>query len=213
MTLFWSHNGPFSRHVGIFHGLKRVTLGSKWAKNICLSIPNGPGSLLEKCVFDPFLTRFWSQNGLFSRHFGIFHGPKHVTMSAKWAKNTCLSIPSGRGTTLEKTIFSASGTLVDPLLAPTVRGPGCPPAPPREQFYGGLGISGDSEAWKPQKVGHCGWNTCPQNFDLSHVAQDDTKCVQSGPFSAIFGPFLGHIVELEGNKGLFVTGQSRSTLV
>ena len=35
----------------------------------------------------------------------------------------------------------------------------------------------------------------------------DTNGVQSGPFLAIFGPFLGHIVELEGNKGLLVTGQ------
>ena len=31
------------------------------------------------------------------------------------------------------------------------------------------------------------------------------------PFLAIFGPFLGHFVELEGNKGLLVTGQSRRT--
>ena len=35
-------------------------------------------------------------------------------------KNTCLSIPSGPGTTLEKIIFLAPGTLVDPPLAPTV---------------------------------------------------------------------------------------------
>ena len=31
------------------------------------------------------------------------------------------------------------------------------------------------------------------------------------PFLAIFGPFLGHIVELEGKKELFVMGQSRRT--
>ena len=31
------------------------------------------------------------------------------------------------------------------------------------------------------------------------------------PFLAIFGPFLGHIEGLEGNKRLFVTGQSRRT--
>ena len=35
------------------------------------------------------------------------------------------------------------------------------------------------------------------------------NCAQSGPFLAILGPFLGHTVELEGKKGLFVTGQSR----
>ena len=125
LTHFWSKNGPFSRHFGIFHGPKRVTTGSKWAKNTCLSIPNGPRSLLEKCIFDPFLTHFWSQNRPFSRHFGIFCGPKRVPGGSKWAKNTCLSVPSGLGTTLEKMIFFAPGTLVGPLLAPTVRGPGC----------------------------------------------------------------------------------------
>ena len=41
---------------------------------------------------------------------------------SKRAKNTCLSIPSGLGTTLEKMIFFAPGTLVEPPLAPTVRG-------------------------------------------------------------------------------------------
>ena len=105
---FWTHfcsqNGPFSRHFGIFHRPKHVTTRSKWAKNTCLSIPNGPKSLLEKCVFDPFLTHFWSQNSPFSMHFGIFHGPKRITTGSKWAKNTCLSIPSGLGTTLEKRI-------------------------------------------------------------------------------------------------------------
>ena len=77
-THFCSQNGPFSRHIGFFHGSKRVTTGSKRAKITCLCIPNGPGSLLEKCVFDPFLTHFGSQNSPFSRHFGIFHGPKRV---------------------------------------------------------------------------------------------------------------------------------------
>ena len=42
---------------------------------------------------------FWFQNGPFLSHFGIFHGPKRVTTSSKRAKNTCLSIPSGLGTT------------------------------------------------------------------------------------------------------------------
>ena len=114
---------------------------------------------LEKCIFDPFSTHFGGQNGPFSRHFGIFHGPKRATTGSKRPKSTCLSNPSGLGTTLEKIIFSAPGTLVDPPLAPTVCGPGCPPAPPSEQQYRGLGVSlGDSERWKPQKVGGCGWN-------------------------------------------------------
>ena len=108
-THFCSQSGPFSRHFGIFHGPKRVPTGSKWGKSTCLSIPNGPGSLLEKCGFDPFLTHFLSQNNPFSTHFWIFHGPKRATMGSKWAKNTCLSIPSRLGTTLKKMFFSPRG--------------------------------------------------------------------------------------------------------
>ena len=147
---FWSHNGPISRHFGIFHEAKRVISGSKWAKNTCLSIPNGPGSFLEKRVSDPFLTHCWSQNGPFSRNLGIFHGPKRATTGSKRPKNTCLSIPRGLGTTLEKINFFAPGTLVDPPLAPTVRGLADPPAAPSDHWYGGLRVSlGDYEASKP----------------------------------------------------------------
>ena len=114
-------------------GLNSVKMGSKRAKTTCLSIINGPGSLLEKRVFDPFLPHCWSQNGTFSRHFGIFHGPKRATKGSKRPrKNTCLSIPSGLGTTLEKTIFFAPGTPVAPPLAPTVRRLAGPPAAPSD---------------------------------------------------------------------------------
>ena len=115
-----------------WRGLNAVKTGSKRAKNTCLSTPNGPGSLLEKRLFDPFLTHFCTQNGPFSRHFVIFHGPKRATRGSKWAKTTCLSIPSGLGTTLEKLIFFALGTLVDPPLAPTVCGLAGPPAAPSD---------------------------------------------------------------------------------
>ena len=53
-------------------------------------------------------------------------------MGPKCANNTCLSIASGLGKILKKMLFFALGTLVDPLYAPTVRGPGCPPAPPSD---------------------------------------------------------------------------------
>ena len=39
----------------------------------------------------------------------------------------------------------------------------------------------------------------------------DINNAHSSQLVAIFGPFLGYIVELEGNKGLFVTGQLRGT--
>ena len=114
-------------HFGIFHGPKRVTTGSKWAKNTCLSIQNGPASVLEKCVFDPFLTHFLVLKRLIFKAFWIFHGPKRAPTRSKRPKNTRLSISSGLVTTLKKIIFSAPGTLVDPPLAAAVRGPGCPP--------------------------------------------------------------------------------------
>ena len=221
LTHFWPQNDPFSKHFGIFHGPKCVTTGSKWAKTTCLSIPNGRGSLFEKCVFDPFLTHFCSQKSPFSRHFGIFHGPKRATTGSYRPKNSCLSIPSGLATTLEKIFFFAPGTLVDPPLAPTVRGLGCPPATPNEHWYGGLRVSlGDSEGWKPQKVGGCGWTRCPRNRILSRIAQDMARawfrgvgahCADFGAFWRLFGPFIGHIVELKGTRVLFDTVKSSRT--
>ena len=104
-THFWSLNGPFAKHFAIFHGLERVNTGSKWTENTCLSISNGAGSLLKKCVVDPLLTYFWSQNGPLSRQYGIFHSPKCVTTGSKRAKKTCLSIPNGLGSLLEESIF------------------------------------------------------------------------------------------------------------
>ena len=173
---------------------------------------------MGKHIFDPFLTHFWSQNGPFSRHFGIFHGPKRVTTGSKRAQNTCLSTQVVWEQLWKKMIFFSPGTLVDPPLAPAMRGPGCPPAPPSNHWYGGLGVSlGDFEAWKPQKVGGCGWNRCPRNRIWSHVAQDTARawfrgvgahCAYFVAFWRPFGPFSGHIVELEGTRGVFDTVKS-----
>ena len=45
-----------------------------------------------------FPPHFWSQNGPFSRLFGIFHGPKRVTKGSKRAKNTYLvDVPHREG--------------------------------------------------------------------------------------------------------------------
>ena len=62
---------------------------------------------------------------------------KRTTTGSKRPKNTSLNITSGLGTTLENIIFFAPGTLVDPPLAPTVRGPGCPPV---HQVTTGTGV-------------------------------------------------------------------------
>ena len=129
----------------------------------------------KKRVFDPFLTQFWCEKGPFSRHFGIFHGtkrvmaqngPKILVRGPQWSRNNFGKNP----------FCSAPGTLVDPPLAPTVRRPGCPHASPSDHLCGGLGVSlRDSEAWKPQKVGGCGWTRCPRNSNLSHIAQDTAR--------------------------------------
>ena len=110
---------------------------------------------------------------------------------------------------------------MDPLLAPTVRGLGCHPAAPSDHRYGGLRVSlGDSEAWKPQKVGVGGSTRCPQNSVLSHVAQGTARawfrgvgahCGDFRAFWCLFGPCLGHIVELKGTRGLFDTVKSSRT--
>ena len=61
---------------------------------------------MEKGIFHPFSTHFCSQNGRFSRHFGIFHGPKRVSSISKSAKNTCLSTPNGRGSLLKNAFLT-----------------------------------------------------------------------------------------------------------
>ena len=118
-------------------------------------------------------------------------------------------------------IFFTLGTPVDPPLASAVCRPGCPAAPPSDHWYGGPGGSlGDCEAWKPQKVGGCGWTRCPQNRILSHVAQHTARawfrgvgarCADFEAFWRLFGPYLGNIVHLKGTRGLFDTVKSSRT--
>ena len=110
---------------------------------------------------------------------------------------------------------------MDPPLAPTVRRLCCPPAAPSDHWYGGLGVRlGDSEGWKPQKVGGCGWTRCPRNSVLSHVAQNTARAwfrgvgahrADFGAFWRLFGPFRGHNVELKGTRGLFDPVKSSRT--
>ena len=52
---------------------------------------------------------------------------KHLFEHPKWSRNN-----------FGKNLFFAPGTLVDPLLAPTVRGPAGPPAAPSDHWYGAL---------------------------------------------------------------------------
>ena len=109
LTHFWFQNGPFSRLFGTLEGPKWLKMGSKWALLTCLFTPTAPRSFLEKGVFDPFLTHFWSQNVPFSRHFGTLGGPRWATTSSKRAKTTCFGIPRGLESFLEKIFFFPPG--------------------------------------------------------------------------------------------------------
>ena len=76
-------------------------MGSKWAHFICLCTPNGLGSILEKHIFDSFLTHFLSQNSPFSRPFVTLEPPKWLAMGSKRAHFSCLGTPNGLGSFLE----------------------------------------------------------------------------------------------------------------
>ena len=86
-------------------------MGPKRAHFTCLCTPDGLGSLLEKHIFDPFLTHFLSLNSPFSRQFVTLEGPKWLAMGSKRAHFTCLGTPNGRGSFWGKHIF-------DPFFVP-----------------------------------------------------------------------------------------------
>ena len=89
--------GPKASHFQAILGFSMAQNASPQAqnglKNNCFSIPNGPTPLLETHIFARFLTHFWSENIPFSKHFGIFHGPKRVTTCSKWAKKQLFEHP------------------------------------------------------------------------------------------------------------------------
>ena len=72
LTHFWSQNNPFSKAFCDF-GVAKVTCNGLKRGSIHLFVhPNGLGSFLEKHIFDPFLTHFWSQTTHFSKAFCDF---------------------------------------------------------------------------------------------------------------------------------------------
>ena len=160
LTHFSPIFGPKMAHfqgiLGFSIGQECVTTGSKWAKNTCLSIPNGAPSLLKNCVFHTFLIHFWSSNYPFLRRFGIFHGRKGATTGSKQPRTLFWTSQVVRNK-LQKNLFFAPGTFMDPWLGAAVRGLGCPPAAPSDDSYAGLRISlTDAKASKPQKMGVAG---------------------------------------------------------
>ena len=62
---FWDFPWAKTRHHGLKMGPNHLFEHPEWSR---ITFGN-------KRVFHPFLTHCWSQNGPFSRHFGIFRGP------------------------------------------------------------------------------------------------------------------------------------------
>ena len=65
---------------------------------------------MGKCIFDPFLTHFSSQNRSFSLLFWTLEGPKWLKMDSKWALFTCLCSPNAQGSFWKK--------IFDPFVVP-----------------------------------------------------------------------------------------------
>ena len=114
--------------------------------------------ILEKHIFDPFLTHFWEQNNPFSGHFGILGEPKRATTGSKCAKNTCFGIPCGLSRIIfEKRFFLHMVDLVDPFWHPPLWATSCSLPQPTGPRYRSLGVGwGNLERWKSPKLGGCG---------------------------------------------------------
>ena len=176
-------------------GLNWIELGSKWARHICLNIPNGPGSLLKKRAFEPFLTHCWSQTAHCQGILGFSMGQHALPWAQNGLKTLFWACQVVWDQLWKNSCFSSRGPS-GPTVSPHRARAGCPPAPPSDDWYGGLGVSlGDCEAWKPHKVGGCGRTRCPRNSVLSHIAQDTARswfwaCLtQTAHIQAIFSHF------------------------
>ena len=139
LTHFRCQNNPFSRHLVTLDGPKWLAMGSKWAHFTCLGNPSGLRSFLEKHIFDPFLTHFWSQTRLFSRHFGILGEPKPATKTSKRAENTCFGIPCGPRSHSKKFFFLHPRTLLTHWHPPLWATSCSLPQPSRPRYGGRLG--------------------------------------------------------------------------
>ena len=92
----------------------------KSAQNGLISPVGAPRMVYDEFWKNAYLTHFWTQNSPFSRHFGIFGGPKWATTSSKQSKDTCFSITHGLGSFLRKVIFLPLLDPVDPFGHPPV---------------------------------------------------------------------------------------------
>ena len=176
---------------------------------------------MGKRVFDPFFEPFLVPKRPIFKAFWVFPWPKTRPHRLKRAKKQLFEHPKWSRNNFEKNHFFRPGDPGGPTVGPRRARAVLPCGYTTDHWYGGLGVRlGDSQGWKPQKVGGCEWTRCPRNRNLSHVAQDTASawfrgvgahCADFGAFWRLFGPFLGHIVELKGTRGLFETVKSSCT--
>ena len=141
------------------------------------------------CAFSSQKQPFWGQNSP-KTHLKWLNGGKRLLHSTCGLISSCqraLLLPSNSTicmrngqkmakNAVERAQFVPTRPKIKngpylPCWASASRGPGCSPAPPNNHRYKGQGISlGNSEGWKPQKVGGCRWSRCPWNSDLSAIA-------------------------------------------
>ena len=153
--------------------------------------------------------------------FWDFPWPKTRPHRLKAAKKHLFEHTKWSGNNFGKNLFFRPGDPGGPTVGPRSARAVLPSGYRNDHWYGVLGVRlGDSEGWKPPKVGGCGWTKCPRNWILSHVAQDTVRAwfrgvsahgADFGAFWRLFGPFLGHIVELKGTRRLFDTVKSSRT--
>jgi hypothetical protein len=116
-TPFHARSDPFSRVFGTLRGSKMVPVDSNRPQITHLNIPQGPGSLLKKCIFDSFWTLFQDQNDPFSMVLGPFRRSKTAQTGSNWPEITRLSIPSDPGSLLKKPVSHPFWTQLGPILA------------------------------------------------------------------------------------------------
>ena len=152
---------------------KHVKTSRQLAKNTYLTTPTGVGSLLDKPVFHPFFAHLLSQNGSFSSVFLFFHSPKCITSSSKQVKNSCLSILSGVGSTLETLIFLCPRDPGEPTVGTPRARARLPSGPSKGTLVrSSRPLAGQTSDLEPQQVGGSVWTTYPRNLFWSHLAQD-----------------------------------------
>ena len=119
LTSFCSRNAHFQGFLGCCRGQN----GSKRAQNGLISLDCAPQMVHDQFwktrfspIFDPFLVPKWPILG-----FSTGHHRQYLFEHPQWSGNT-----------FGKKFFFAPSTMLDPPLAPTMRSPGSPLAPPSD---------------------------------------------------------------------------------